>query len=224
MLSLFALTLIAPAHAQSTGAHVAQSIHDASAHYVSEGLGFPGHPITIHNGQWQSEDPTGQWLLHSYFPEQQGHWSAVRLSNDKSMHVTALHFLELLSSQEDGCSPGTPILVQLYVDSGDTPPNTGNPVLSFSVAAPVWQGDGAYPIDVSFGWPVSVPAGENLFVTFQYDGPPGEHTCLLVTNEPETRLDSDFWSNAADQPYDWVPLDTLGYNGKTILSIDAIEH
>ncbi len=175
-------------------------LHNDGAHYPATGVPIRLSPSTGEDGHYAGVrfDREGEWILQGF-----DYW--VPNTNENGLN----------------CSVWSGREVDIYLVNGDTPPNVGIPDRSFTVpglrSAPI----GAILFEVDVEPPLSVPAGSSVVLAFQLDilGFSEKECILMGSAERFGRGETDFWSNAANQPYAWTGLNTFDIYWKPLVSL-----
>lgn len=181
---------------------------------------IPGYNTTLENGTYQFNTTPNPFVLTPGAGEQ-GHQTAVRFEYAEEMWVKAVHF-PIAVDRNNGCGGDNPPILHLYANPGLTPDPSPTPLASVVVETAATGMYGYYPLTVEFSPSVPIPASDNLFVAIEYVGDLGEATCLISTAvDSGQRTDTDYWSDSVTAPFPWVELDTYGFIGKTVMSVDV---
>lgn len=149
-------------------------------------------------------------VLTTVFPYagEEGHWAAARLVPPSwPFTVTAVRYSLYGSGY---CDNGLAHTLELFVGTGDVPPE--RPVPLFSVAVPETAAEiGDRVFDVVLPAPIGLQTDEVLWVAVQNSGIAGvRSTCFTACAGPAVDDHTNYWSNADHPPYPWVTLQSFG--------------
>lgn len=152
-------------------------------------------------------------------PANIGHWAAARLSvaSGGPATITSIEYNVLFLT--NACSSTVAHNVQVFAVGAASPPGTPSPIVAASVPAGGVAGQ-ARRVIVALPAPVTVGAGDQLFVAIQMTGTTGATLCVESCFNPSGQDDRNYWSNAIAPPYPWATLASFGND--TDLMIDAV--
>ncbi len=184
-----------------------------------------GTPVLLDNlqGTWPSNT-----IPHRLVPSagEAGHFAAVRFSHDATMWVNKVRFRAPHDNTNGlNCTVDGDRVVDLYVGSSTTPPASQRPDASVVVPGIPDAPFGVITFEIDIHPPVWVDEDEYLFVSIEHPGVvPTDMGCTLAgsLDDPE-RVDSEFWSNAAERPYSWAGLQTFGIDKRLMVEVEGVE-
>lgn len=71
--------------------------------------------------------------------------------------------------------------------------------------------------------PLVLSEGERLLVSVSLTAEGAEHLCIAACEDEPARRGAEFWSNAAQAPYEWVELGSFGLTSELMISVIGAE-
>lgn len=150
------------------------------------------------------------------------HWIAARLTPPSyPFTVNAVRYG--LAQGEHGsvtCDNGLAHALEIFVGTDVAPVASPSVVEHVDVAASAAV-DGIRTFDHTLASPLTLQAGEYLFVAVQNAGvSPTDCTCFAAC-KPGYQPDTNYWSNAGAPPYPWATLESFGASLEVNYSVCA---
>lgn len=140
-------------------------------------------------------------------PGEEGHWVATRLTPPTTpFYVSSVTYMLWDGTFASGerCDSTLPHRVQLFVGTGTEPPST--PMVSKLIQHSGNEGQQTPPFNVyelPLEAPITLNSGEDLWVAIEATSEQPRVTCVATCRDGSAGR--DYWSNAAEPPYPWVP-------------------
>jgi hypothetical protein len=165
---------------------------------------------------------TAQHGTYPSLPGEAGHYAAARLEPPSyPFEVRSIAYDLLLPAGVAQCDASLAHEVQVYVASADSPPAMPSSDDSRVATLAVPSGAAAgHTNELELPEPVTLEAGESLFVAVQLAAGAGATTslCIGACGEGTAISDVDFWSNAAAEPFAWADMvDEFGFTNNFMI-------
>jgi len=164
-------------------------------------------------------------VLGPVLPAEAGHRAATVLTPTQYPYLVSSIRYELLTPQDTpSCTSALAHTTELMViaASDPLPPIPGDQMLrfrSYSVPADTSMDDGR-AVALTLPRPLYLAEGEQLVVSIELAASQNRHLCLSRCLDYDADGGIDWWSNAAEPPYNWSDL-IVDYNLKGALRIQA---
>ncbi len=156
-------------------------------------------------------------------PGEDGHLAAARFTPPEYPFLvdSLVYYLDHADYDDINCNSGLAHSVELYVGTDLAPAAEPVVVESFDIEEnnDVELIDGEYrEIDLTLETPLELAEGEHIFVAVKMSLSDPDGLCLYMCTAA-TLPDRDYWSNAAEAPYDWTTLDSMEIPGNLEIQV-----
>ena len=144
-----------------------------------------------------------------------GHWSAARITPGQDMQVNEVrvHLYHAPGEAPLNCNAAT--TVAIWVTDASEPPADATPDDTISVPeGSVGENERVLRLVTD----LEVAADESVFVAIQMIATSSEATCVRTCSDA-SGADDNFWSNAADEPFDWATFTDIGIDSTQFMSL-----
>jgi hypothetical protein len=144
---------------------------------------------------------------------EEGHLAAGRLTPPAwPFIVESVRYNLSTRTSSVSCDAGLEHRVDLFVEAGTTPSASPTVAASYTVPASETE-DGSHELELVLDTPIELAEGEHLYVGIEMTGEYPDGVLCLDTCTDDTTSEANWWSNAAETPYDWAELSSWGISG-----------
>ena len=185
----------------------------------------PGEPYLVSNTP-EMCDRIG--LVAPVLPSEANHRAATVLNPPQyPFAITSIEYELITASETPTCNGALAHTLQLMIlPNGDAlprrPDELGRGHRQYTIPTNM-SGRTGQLIELTLPAPLLIESDDRLVVSVQLAAQEGEHLCISSCLDSDAPPGTDWWSNAAEPPYDWQDL-VVDYQLKGALRIRAIGH